>query len=138
MLSSLPSVRFTVARISSRLTESSGDSSWILTTLINLSSCLTTCSMGADSASTTMVSRLNSSLSVGATASDWILNPLRANSPETLARTPGLFSTRTTRVWNCPAMINRFLVRGGQSHHYLTYLQEPLGKRFRLLLFGSR
>ena len=70
MLSSLPSVRFTVARINSRLTESPGDSSWILTTFINLSNCLTTCSMGADSASTTMVSRLNSSLSVGATASD--------------------------------------------------------------------
>ena len=47
-----------------------GRARWIFTTLISLSSCLTICSSGADSTSTTIVMRLNRSSSVGATASE--------------------------------------------------------------------
>ena len=56
-------------------------------------------SSGADSTSTTMVIRLNRGLSVGATARLKMLYPRRANRPATRASTPGLFSTRTVRVW---------------------------------------
>jgi hypothetical protein len=58
-----------------------------------------TCSSGDDSRSTTMVRRLKRSSSVGATASDSMLNPRRANRPATRASTPDLFSTVTTSVW---------------------------------------
>ena len=61
----------TVAMSSSRWTASAGASWEMATTLTSLSSWWTTCSRGADSASTTMVMRLNrSSSSVGATASE--------------------------------------------------------------------
>jgi len=63
----------TVASSSSRSTAAAGSSSEILTTLMSLNSCLVICSMGADSASTTMVMRLNRSSSVGATANDSML-----------------------------------------------------------------
>src|SRR5690606_5378973 len=43
--------------------------------------------------------RLNRSSSVGATASEKMLNPRRANRLATRASTPALFSTSTTSVW---------------------------------------
>ena len=46
------------------------------------------------------VMRLKRSSAVGATASDSMLKPRRANSPATRASTPGLFSTVVTMVWN--------------------------------------
>ena len=64
----------------------------------SLFSCFTTCSSGADSASTTMVIRENRSSSVGETASETMLNPRRENSPATRESTPGLFSTVTVRM----------------------------------------
>ena len=61
----------TVTRTSSRSTASLGESSPMETTLTSLSSCMITCSRGADSTSTTIVMRLKcSSSSVGATASE--------------------------------------------------------------------
>src|SRR3954452_11082160 len=92
---------FTVTSISSRSTASSGCSSAILITGISLLSCLVICSSGADSASTTIVIRLKRSSSVGLTASDTMLNPRRANMPDTRVSTPNLFSTRTLRMWCC-------------------------------------
>ena len=88
----------TVASSSSRSTASPGSSSAIFTTLISLSSCLTICSSGADSTSTTIVIRLNRSSSVGATGKEKMLKPRRANSPDTRVSTPGLFSTSTVRM----------------------------------------
>ncbi len=67
-------------------------------TWISLLSCLTTCSSGADSASTTIVMRLKRSSSVGLTASEKMLNPRRENSPATRDSTPALFSTSTVRM----------------------------------------
>src|SRR5687768_8221308 len=46
-----------------------------------------------------MVMRLKRSSSVGATASEKMLKPRRANRLATRASTPALFSTRTTSVW---------------------------------------
>ena len=57
------------------------------------------CSSGADSTSTTMVMRLKRSSSVGATASEKMLNPRRENRPATRASTPALFSTSTVTMW---------------------------------------
>src|SRR3954449_7722498 len=92
-------VAFTVTSMSSRSTASSGCSSAILSTGISLLSCLVICSSGADSASTTIVIRLNRSSSVGLTASDTMLKPRRAKSPATRDSTPNLFSTSTLRMW---------------------------------------
>jgi len=75
-----------------------GSSSKILITLISLLSCLVTCSKGSSSTATTMVIREMSWISVGPTASEWMLNPRRLNNPDTRASTPGLFSTRTDMV----------------------------------------
>ena len=57
------------------------------------------CSSGADSTSTTMVMRLKRSSSVGATASEKMLNPRRLNSQATRASTPALFSTIAETMW---------------------------------------
>src|SRR6478609_2355268 len=84
---------------SSRWTDAASSSSTILMTLISLLSCLVTCSSGRASTSTTTVMREISSCSVGPTASEWMLNDRRANRPATRVSTPGLFSTRTDRVW---------------------------------------
>src|SRR4029453_13074721 len=94
-------VAFTVTSMSSRSTASDGDSSTILITGISLLSCFVTCSSGADAASTTIVMRENRSSSVGLTASDTMLNPRRANMPDTRESTPNLFSTSTLRMWCC-------------------------------------
>src|SRR5690606_7157937 len=48
--------------------------------------------------------RLKRSSSVGATASEKMLNPRRANRLATRASTPALFSTSTTSVW-CRASV---------------------------------
>ena len=92
-------VAATLTRISSRCTDASWSSSTILITSISLLSCLVTCSSGESSTLTTMVIRETSACSVGPTASDSMLKPRRLNSPAMRARTPGLFSTRTDRVW---------------------------------------
>ena len=94
----IPGAADTVTSSSSRSTDSRGSSSVIFTTWISLNSCLTICSSGADSTSTTIVIRLKRSSSVGATASEKMLKPRRANSPATRASTPGLFSTSTDRM----------------------------------------
>ena len=70
----------------------------ILITGMSLLSCFTTCSSGADSASTTIVMRVNRSSSVGLTASETMLNARRENRPATRESTPGLFSTVTVRM----------------------------------------
>ena len=88
----------TVASSSSRSTASTGCSSVILTTLTSLNSCLVICSTEVSSTSITMVMRLNRSSSDGATASEMMLKPRRANSPLTRASTPERFSTSTERV----------------------------------------
>ena len=88
-----------VAISSSRSREVAGSSSVIDTTGMSLSSCFMIWSSGADSTSTTMVIRLNRSLSEGATARLKMLYPRRENSPATRASTPALFSTRTVSVW---------------------------------------
>src|SRR3954447_6811644 len=98
-------VAFTVTSISSRSTASSGCSSAILSTGISLLSCLVICSSGAESASTTIVIRLNRSSSVGLTANDTMLNPRRANRPATRESTPNLFSTSTLRMWCCATLM---------------------------------
>jgi hypothetical protein len=46
-----------------------------------------------------MVIRLSRGSSVGATASEKMLNPRRAKRPETRASTPGLFSTSAETMW---------------------------------------
>ena len=89
----------TVASSSSRSTERRGSSSEILTTSMSLNSCLVICSSGVDSTSTTIVMRLKPSSSAGATASEKMLKPRRANSPATRASTPGRFWTSTDRMW---------------------------------------
>ena len=63
----------TVARSSSRSTDSPGLSTAISTTLISLNSCLTICSSGEEATSTTIVMRLKASSWVGATARDTML-----------------------------------------------------------------
>src|SRR6478735_5246747 len=68
-------------------------------TLTSLSSCFTIWSSGADCTSTAIVIREKRASSVGATASEWMLNPRRANRPATRVSTPALFSTRTERMW---------------------------------------
>src|SRR6478752_48151 len=98
-------VAFTVTSMSSRSTASSGCSSAIFSTGINLLSCLVICSSGADSASTTIVIRLKRSSSVGLTANDTMLNPRRANRPATRESTPNLFSTSTLRMWCCATLM---------------------------------
>src|SRR5664280_2385516 len=67
-------------------------------TLTSLLSCLVTCSSGNSSTSTTTVILDTSECSVGPTAREWMLNPRRANSPETRVSTPGRFSTSTDSV----------------------------------------
>jgi hypothetical protein len=84
---------------SSRCTLEEESSSTIFSTLTSLLSCLVTCSSGRSSTATTMVIRLTVGCSVGPTASDSMLKPRRLNSDATRARTPGLSSTSTERVW---------------------------------------
>src|SRR3954454_15280978 len=88
----------TLTSSNSRCTDADGSSSTILMTLISLLSCFVTCSSGRSSTSTTTVIRETSACSVGPTASEWMLNPRRANSAATRVRTPGRFSTSTDRV----------------------------------------
>src|SRR5215208_2912293 len=83
---------------SSRATVSAGSRSRILITLTSLWSCLVTWSIGCIAPSRVSVMRESDSSSVGPTASVSMLNPRRANSPEILVRTPGLFSTRMDRM----------------------------------------
>src|SRR3712207_4608790 len=64
----------------------------------SLLSCLVTCSSGELATLTRIVIRDTSGCSVGPTARLSMLKPRRLNSPAILARTPGLFSTRTDRV----------------------------------------
>src|SRR5206468_12825407 len=84
---------------SSRCTLALGSSSTIFSTLTSLFSCFVTCSSGSPSTSTTIVMRLTDGDSVGPTASEEMLKPRRLNSDATRARTPGLSSTSTERVW---------------------------------------
>ena len=63
----------TVIRSISRSTPSLGASSRISITLMSLSSCFTTWSMGFCSASTTIVILENRVSTVGATAKEWML-----------------------------------------------------------------
>ena len=78
---------------------SPGVISVILTTLTSLNSCLVNCSTEVSSRSTTMVTRLKASSSVGATASEMMLKPRRAKRAEIRARTPARFSTIMEMVW---------------------------------------
>src|SRR5579875_538634 len=95
----LPASARTLISASSRETELSSSCSTILMTLTSLLSCLVTCSSGVSSAETTIVMRDMFFCSVAPTASDSMLNPRRENSAATRARTPGLSSTSTDRVW---------------------------------------
>src|SRR5690606_21414627 len=101
----------TLTSRSSRWTEPFSSSSTILITLTSLLSCLVTCSSGRASTSTTTVIREISGISVGPTASEWMLNERRANRPATRVSTPGLFSTRTDSV--CRVMLH--LLPGGRA-----------------------
>src|SRR5215475_12739107 len=86
-------------------------------TLTSLLSCLVTCSSAVPSTLTRMVMREISGCSVGPTASDSMLKPRRLNSPDTRARTPGLFSTRTDSVWVVICSLIRSALRASAHRH---------------------
>src|SRR5690348_4878431 len=106
----------TLMSSSSRCTEAFCSSSTIFSTLTSLLSCLVTCSSGEASALTTMVIRETSGFSVSPTASESMLKPRRENSPDTRARTPGLFSTSTESVCLVISSSSQVVVVEGGAH----------------------
>src|SRR5215207_5189798 len=108
----------TLISMSSRSTAVVESSSTILRTLTSLLSCLVTCSRGSSSTLTTIVMREISVVSVGPTASESMLKPRRMNRLETRASTPGVFSTKTDKVWevmvSLPVRLDEW--RGSREH----------------------
>src|ERR1044072_8157933 len=113
----------TLTSSNSRRTAVAGSSSTILITFTSLLSCLVTCSSGRSSTSTESVMRDTSGFSVGPPASDSMLKPRRENRPATRASTPGLFSTRTDRVWLLTGV--RLLGDVGLGRHVVLVEQRP-------------
>ncbi len=88
----------TLISASSRSTDDDSSNSVTLMTDTSLFSCFVTCSSGLAVTSTTIVMRDMPARSVVPTASEWMLNPRRANRLETCVSTPGWSSTRTDTV----------------------------------------
>src|SRR5690606_2087693 len=97
-------------------------------TLTSLLGGLVSCSSGCSSTATTIVIRDTSGFSVGPTARDSMLKPRRENRPDTLASTPGTFSTRTLRVW----WVMDVRAPSGRRYSMSDPLSDPLSDPFDL------